>query len=284
MKAKFFKYQALGNDMIVLDPVTFTIPLDPKTIQRLCHRHIGIGADGICFGPIVKEESSLFAMRFYNPDGSESEKSGNGLRIFARYLWDTGYVKEDSFHISINNEIIPVKILDPQGQNISIEMGQISFQSKDVHLVGNAREVIDEDLTVDDVSYRITAVSIGNPHCIIFSDDLSLIHQIGPILETSPYFLKRTNVQLLHVLDKHSIKIAIWERGAGHTLASGTSATATAGAAVRHGLCTSPVTVFMDGGISEVLINENWQATLIGEVESICEGTISPDLLQAFNS
>ncbi|MDX1417923.1 MAG: diaminopimelate epimerase [Candidatus Promineifilaceae bacterium] len=275
---RFSKYQALGNDMIVIDPTFFKQPLTPLTIRMLCRRHFGIGADGICHGPILGENAPPFSMRFFNPDGSESEKSGNGMRIFARYLRDKDYVSEDSFHIHMSGEPIQVRMLDNDGRRLALSMGRLSFNSEDVHLTGDAREVVDEELTLDDEQFQITAVSVGNPHCIIFTENLSQIHSVGPRLESAPQFRQRTNVQLVRVIDEQTITIEIWERGAGYTLASGTSSTATAAAAVRHGFCQSPVTVIMNGGIAEVIIDQAWCATLIGEAVPVYEGILSSEL------
>lgn len=263
--------------MIVLDSQTFTMPFSLALVRRLCHRNFGIGADGICLGPINGYEP--FEMRFYNPDGSESEKSGNGLRIFARYLKDAGLVNRDAFKIMINEEVIDVKILNPSGSKIATGMGVVSFNSHDVHLAGEPREVIGEPINVGAEKIVVTAVSVGNPHCIIFSEDLSNIHHFGPLLETTPQFINRTNVQTLKVIDEHNIEIAIWERGAGYTLASGSSATATAAAAIRHGFCQSPVMVQMEGGAVKVDINEAWRASLTGSVASVFTGQISKELI-----
>ncbi len=278
---EFFKYQALGNDMIVIDPVSYGSSLEPDNVISLCRRHFGIGADGLCFGPIVEDGMPPYSMRFFNPDGSEAEKSGNGLRIFARYLWDAGYVSDDSFQIRMNDEIMQVNVLDRNGKRMAISMGHISFKSDDIGLAGESRDAVGEFLNTKDGQWRITAVSVGNPHCIVFSEDLTQVDRIGPVIETTPQFTKRTNVQVVHVIDEHTIQIAIWERGAGHTLASGTSATAAAAAAIRKGFCQSQVLVKMEGGAATVMIDEAWQATLIGEVSAVYRGTISPDLLRA---
>ncbi len=265
MNDRFRKYQALGNDMIVIDPASFPAPLTPETIQLLCDRHFGIGGDGICYGPLPEQRPAL-AMRFFNPDGSEAEKSGNGLRIFARYVWDAGYVNGRTFTIHINNEPVLVEILDEKANRLRLGMGQLTFNW------------VDEPLAVGDEVVRGTAVSIGNPHYVIFSDDLSAIHQLGPQIETAPVFSQRTNVQLVWVINEHTIRIAIWERGAGYTLASGTSASAAAGTAVRLGHCSSPVEVQMDGGAAQVEISENWDVTLVGAVTAVYEGTLSTDM------
>ena len=283
LKATFHKYQALGNDMIVIDPAHFTTPLDPSIIQLLCDRHFGIGADGICFGPLQNADLP-HEMRFFNPDGTEAQKSGNGMRVFARYLWDAAYVSEHEFPLSIHVEISQAKILEASAAQIATSMGRLSFNSKDIPLVGEAREVVGEKIQIGDQGWHITAVSVGNPHCVIFTEDLAQIHTAGPHLETAIQFPERTNVQMVHVLDDHNIQISIWERGAGHTLASGTSACATAGAALRHGFCRSPITVFMEGGKATVTIDESWQASLAGEVMPLYRGTLLPDFLNAIST
>lgn len=267
MNGRFHKYQALGNDMIIIDPASFPLPLTPSVIRLLCDRHFGVGGDGICYGPLPDQRPAL-AMRFFNPDGSESEKSGNGLRIFARYVVDIGYAKGRSFTIHINNEAVPVNLLDEQAHRLRLGMGRLTF------------DWVDEPLPVGDEILWATAVSIGNPHCVIFRDDLIEIHRLGPPIETAPIFPQHTNVQLVQVIDKHTIRIAIWERGAGYTLASGTSASAAAGTAVRLGHCQSPVEVQMDGGTAQVEIDESWGVKLVGGVTAVYEGILAADVMR----
>jgi diaminopimelate epimerase len=279
--ARFHKYQALGNDMVVLDPATFARLLTPELIRRICHRHFGLGADGICYGPLPS--LSPPQMRFFNPDGSEAEKSGNGLRIFARYLWDQGYVTGRQYEIGINQETIAVRVEDDAAQTITTAIGRLSFHSADIPVAGRPRQVIDEPITVEadgqEYSYHFTAVSVGNPHCVIFVPELSTaeVKRLGPILETTPLFPRRSNVQFARPVDRHTIEIEIWERGAGYTLASGTSASAAAGAAIRTGRCRSPVEVHMAGGAVRVAIDDDWQVTLTGRVAAVCDGQFAPD-------
>jgi diaminopimelate epimerase len=273
MKTSFhiIKYQAMGNDMLVVDPTSFPMGLKPERIRLICERHFGVGADGICYGPLP-DGPGPNVMRFFNPDGTEAEKSGNGLRIFARYLWDTGYVDSRSFTITIQNQPVLAEVLDENANTIALEMGQVSFSR------------VEEEMEVDGEVMKITAVSVGNPHCVIFDDDLDAIHRIGPILETAPAFPNRTNVQIVHVVDEHTIEIAIWERGAGYTLASGTSASATAGAALRTGRCQSPVEVRMAGGSATVVVDEDWQVILTGTVTAVFQGELSPEMITKLGS
>ncbi|MCB0194013.1 MAG: diaminopimelate epimerase [Anaerolineae bacterium] len=276
---EFFKYHALGNDMVIIDPAKFTLPLSTASIRLICNRNFGLGADGICYGPL---NQTPLKMHFFNPDGSESFKSGNGLRIFARYLWDYGYVKTEDFIIQIADESIQVKINDTYGHTITTSMGRLSFLSRDIPMKGFNREVIKEKVTIEDCNHIITAVTIGNPHCVIFSDDNDVINkarQLGPIIEIASLFPQRTNVQFVNVIDPHTIKIGIWERGAGYTLASGSSASAAAGAAIKTGRCISPVTVHMPGGTALVNITPKWDVRLSGSVEAVGMGQFASDFI-----
>ena len=264
---KFHKYTALGNDMIVIDPARFALALSPEMIRRICDRHFGVGADGICYGPLPDSPLNVPTMRFFNPDGSEAEKSGNGMRIFARYLRDTGYVSEREFRIGINNEVVSVHVLNEEATEMAIRMGQLSFAW------------IDEEMVIADQVVWATAVSIGNPHCVIITDDLQQVHTLGPIIENAPQFPERTNVQFVKIIDEHTIQIEIWERGAGYTLASGTSTCAAAGTAVKLGHCHSPITVHMPGGTAVVEIDADWSVNLVGNVNKIYEGTFVEEFL-----
>ena len=281
MNASFhvYKYQALGNDMLVVDPLRFSPPLTAEVARLLCDRHFGLGADGICYGPL-STTGVPHTMRFFNPDGSQAEKSGNGLRIFARYLVDAGYVTSRQFGISLGGADAWVQQLDDAAQRFAISMGKVSFLSDDIPMSGPPREVVAEPLALGQGGIKITAVNVGNPHCVIFSDDLAAITELGPLLEIHPAFPNRTNVQLVQVVDRSTIRIAIWERGAGYTLASGTSACATAAAAVRNGFCQSPVTVQMDGGTAIVTLDQGWQASLAGSVAAVFQGQLADDLVQ----
>jgi diaminopimelate epimerase len=283
MKAYFYKYQALGNDIVIIDPQKFDYLLSPAAIRLICDRHHGLGADGICYGPLPDQEH-LHAMRFFNPDGSEAEKSGNGLRIFARYLWDLAYVSSQNFEIHINNELIQVEVKDQAAQTIITTLGQLSFASQTIPVGGPPREVVEEQMTFGGTVYPVTAVTIGNPHCVVFTDNLSTAttQSLGPMIETAPQFPNRINVQLAKVVDRHTLQIEIWERGAGYTLASGTSASAAAGAAIKTGRCDSPVEVQMPGGSVSVTIDEDWQVRLTGRVEAVCHGIFAADLTAKF--
>jgi diaminopimelate epimerase len=213
---RFHKYQALGNDYLVLEPgaVDVTAPV----VRAICDRHRGVGADGV----LVEDTGpdGRLAVRIVNPDGSEAEKSGNGLRIFARYLWDRGRVGDEAFEVVTRGGTVRCQVREA-GRMVFVAMGAASFDAAAIPVAGPAREVVDEPLEVAGERWRVTAVSMGNPHCVVFADAPTdaLARRLGPALETHPLFPHRTNVQFVRVVDRRRLEMQIWERGAGYTLA-----------------------------------------------------------------
>jgi diaminopimelate epimerase len=276
---RFHKYQALGNDYLVIDPGVTGLDMSTRLARLLCDRHFGVGADGVLYGPIRKGRS--LAVRIFNPDGSEAEKSGNGLRIFARYLFDSGTVTSSDFSIETKGGTVAVHLLDASAGSIRIEMGRVTFRSTEIPVAGTDRQVVSEPLAIAGQSYRVTCLSIGNPHCVIPMHEVTeaKARELGPLVENHPLFPNRINVQLLKVLDRHAIEIQIWERGAGYTLASGSSSCAAASAALRLGLVESPITVHMPGGDLLIEVDGTGLVRMTGPVEGVVEGTLHPDLL-----
>jgi diaminopimelate epimerase len=274
---KFYKYHALGNDYILLNPVKFK-ELNEERIRRLCHRNYGIGSDGILYGPTDTEEAD-FALRIFNPDGSEAEKSGNGLRILARYLWDKGKISDNEFTILTVGGKVKARVY-ADGKKVTVDMGQVSFDSVKIPVTGTQREVIDEEMEVAGQKLKFSAATIGNPHCVILSDEISesVTRTLGPLIETQLRFPNRTNVQFMKVLDRSNIRIEIWERGAGYTLASGSSSSAAAATAYKLGLCDSNIKVHMPGGEIEIVISDDFSVTMTGAVTKVAEGVISPEI------
>jgi diaminopimelate epimerase len=278
MAYDFYKYHALGNDYIVLDPNKGVFPLTAENIRLICHRSYGVGSDGILYGPILAD--GTISLRILNPDGSEAEKSGNGLRIFSRYLVDTGYVKDKKFSIITKGGTVHVEVLDDQDRMIRVDMGQAIFNSLEIPVSGPSREVLNEKLTVGDTAYSVSCVSMGNPHCVIPLDRISpdLAKQIGPKVEHHPLFPNRINMQLLQVLDRNNIRIEIWERGAGYTLASGSSSCAAASVAHRLGLTGPELKVHMPGGVIDIAIKPDNHIFMTGPVSGVMQGVFDADL------
>ncbi len=280
---RFHKYHALGNDYIVLDPRDFPAWQPAPTVEQIrvvCHRNFGVGSDGILWGPLPSKQSE-FGLRIFNPDGSEAEKSGNGLRIFSRFLWDQKLVKNPSFTVETPGGHVQ-SVIKENGRLITVAMGKVSFDSAKipVNLPGAPREVINEKITVLDREFTYCAATIGNPHCVIPLSEISpeLAHKYGPHLETHPNFPRKTNVQFLRVLDRANIKIEIWERGAGYTLASGSSSSASAAVAHKLGLVDRNVTVHMPGGQIGIEIGQDFSIMMTGSVNKVAEGMMHPEL------
>ncbi|MCB0061036.1 MAG: diaminopimelate epimerase [Caldilineaceae bacterium] len=276
----FYKYQALGNDYLVIPPTVERVDqvsLSADQIIRICDRHYGIGSDGILLGPLPSTEAD-FGLRLFNPDGGEFEKSGNGLRIFARYLWDEGHVDNSPFTIMTPGGSVTAQIIDPQ-QRIQIDMGQVSFDSKQIGVVGPQREVINEAMALEHEMLRYCAVTIGNPHCVVLMNkvDAATARQLGPIIEHETRFPNRINVQFMQIIDRNNIRIEIWERGAGYTLASGSSSSAAAAVAHRLGLCDQAINVHCPGGIIEIAIGNDWTVRMTGPATKVCQGQIAAE-------
>jgi diaminopimelate epimerase len=271
----FVKYHALGNDYVVLDPARIPAGLTTTQIRLICHRNYGLGSDGILLGPL-KTSDADFALKIFNPDGSEAEKSGNGLRIFSRYLWDRQLVQEDPFTVFTAGGKVTCQVLRG-GSSVTVEMGEVSFDSVRIPILGPAREVINETIAVGGRQFTFCAATIGNPHCVIRRDTVSREEAIkyGPLIETDPRFPNRTNVQFMKILDRNNIQIEIWERGAGYTLASGSSSSAAAAVARKLGLCDSEIAVHMPGGTLEITVSERFFIVMTGPVVKVAEGAIS---------
>lgn len=264
------KYDGLGNDYLVLDPNLNSIELTKEKIKKICNRNFGVGSDGILYGPILKDNK--IKVRIFNPDGSEAEKSGNGVRIFSKYLLDKGYVKEKTFILSTLGGDVKVEYLDKMGEKIKVAMGKVTFESEEIPVSGEKRKVINETFNFNGKEFKGTCVSIGNPHCVIPMKNISkdLAERLGPYVENYKDFPNKINMQLLEVIDRNNIKIEIYERGAGYTLASGSSSCAASCAAYELGLVDNKVKVHMPGGILDIEILKDKMVYMTGPVEYIC--------------
>ena len=285
----FYKYHGLGNDYLVYDPnrnkknpkpanienrdcpqyFNPTSPQAKELIQRICNRNFGLGADGILIGPLP--HNHLFSVRIFNPDGSEAEKSGNGVRIFAKYLKDAGYITENNAVLHTIGGTVRAKYNNENGTNITVSMGTLDFSAKAVGAIHTPDEMVNIPLYFNGTCYPCTCVSIGNPHCVIPMEEISKakVCEIGKYSETADYFPDRINTQIVKLLDSHTIQIEIYERGAGYTLASGSSSCAAAGAMQRLNLVESPVNVHMPGGVLRIELDELYHVWMTGDVEYI---------------
>ncbi len=279
---RWFRAHGLGNDYLAIDEEGVGFDLTPPAIRLVCDRHRGIGSDGILVA--VGSEVAPFGLRIFNPDGSEAEKSGNGLRIFAAFLLSRGRVRLGTpFGVETKGGLVSMTILDesPAGVlMIEAEMGTASFRSAAVGLSGPDREVDGEMLELPGGDrIAINTVSMGNPHCVCFMDEVvpSEARRLGPLIATHPWFENGTNVQFATVVGPAEVQAFIWERGAGETLASGSSSCAVAAAAVRRGLVRErSVDVVMEGGTLRVTVGDDWGILLRGPVETVGDTELTP--------
>lgn len=286
MKNGFFRGHGLGNDYLVMDPKELSFKLTPPAIEAICNRHWGLGSDGIL--AIVPSKKADFGLRIFNPDGSEAEKSGNGLRIFARYLHATGKTKKEHFTVETKGGLVTIQLhIDRHGDasDVTVEMGRATFAPGALPCSMAVEEVIQQPIDAAGRSLTFTGVSVGNPHCVVFKqsgeswsrEDLMAL---GPALEHHAIFPKRTNVQLAVPTGPKELSILIWERGAGETQASGSSSCAAASAAVRLGLVASPVAVRMPGGTLTIHVAEDFNLTMKGPVAEVARGSLSPSFIR----
>ena len=280
MKITLERYHGLGNDYLVYDPNKNELELNKENVAMLCNRNMGLGSDGILEGPFIGEKH--MSLKIWNPDGSIAEKSGNGVRIFAKYLKDAGYVQKKNYHLVTDGGMVEITYLNEDGSRLRISMGKISFWSDEVPVTGERREVINEDMVFGRTLYPVTCVSVGNPHCVIPMREISkpLVCKIGNYSEVARYFPERINTEIMKVIDNNNIAIETFERGAVYTMANGTGACAAAGVAYKLGLTANKVIVHMPGGELQVEIDENWAVYMTGEVFYVAKISLSSEFAE----
>jgi diaminopimelate epimerase len=288
-KNQFVRSHGLGNDYLVMDPSTLSFALTPSNIIRICNRNTGVGSDGIL--ALEKPGSSEAKLRIYNPDGTEAEKSGNGLRIFCKFLFEHGYTEKSYFEVETAGGKVQAQLHLVLGKApmVTVEMGKAGFDAAKIpvkNVVGEAVEIplaftVPSEGKMETLT--ATCVTVGNPHCVVFFDRLEdaerHIKVWGPLLEHHPAFPNRSNVQFVKVDNDKEVSIRIWERGAGYTLASGSSSCAVAAACVKTKRTGRDLTIHMPGGDLSLKVSENYDLTMRGPVEEICVGELSSDLL-----
>jgi diaminopimelate epimerase len=280
------KGHALGNDYLVVDPAALSFAVAPATVRLLCDRHRGVGSDGVL--ALAASRVADAGLRIWNPDGSQAEKSGNGLRIFARWLAEEHRIAGDRFTIETPGGVVTCVLQRDAGRiaDITVDMGRASFRSQDIPCSGPPREVVEEDVQLPGRVVRITAVTVGNPHCVVFVDDPDGedLRTLGAALECHPLFPNRTNVQLVRVEGLDRVRARIWERGAGETLASGSGACAVAAACVRLGRTERRLTVGMDGGTLDVAIDDAWEIRMTGPAVLVYRAVLRPSFVAALTA
>ena len=282
MENFFVKSHGLGNDYIVLNIEELNFDLTTELTQRICDVHYGIGSDGILLK--VASEKADFGLRILNPDGSEAEKSGNGLRIFSKYLYDYGFAPVKDFSIETPGGLVRAHVVEERNGKafrIKVDMGQAIFEAEKVPVSCDTEECFDYPVAVEDKEYLINCVSVGNPHCVVLKDELDLdeILKYGTFLENHPMFPNRINVQFAKVVSPTEVEVLIWERGAGYTLASGSSSCAVAATVIKKGLTERKLKIIMPGGELQLEVDDNWMIQMTGEVKEIASGKLSDELI-----
>ncbi len=275
----FTKMHGLGNDFIVVNNLEGLYnPLEmAEKAPALCHRHFGIGADGLVF--LSRSEEAPFRMQIYNPDGSEAEMCGNAIRCLGKYVWDQKMIIDNrvAFETGAGVKEVALEIEDGKVQSVRVNMGQPLLESDRIPVDGPSRKVMNEPITVDERDFEFTAVGMGNPHCVIFIDSLENVpwERWGAALENHPLFPKRTNVEFVEILGPGEIRVKVWERGAGPTLACGTGACASTVAGIITGHLDENVDVHLPGGTLHIQWTEGAPVYMEGPAEEVFNGEIS---------
>ena len=271
----FAKMQSCGNDYIFIENFDGAITCPESLCVQLCAPHFGIGGDGIVL--IEKSAVADAKMRSFNKDGSEGKMAGNNLRCVAKYLYDKGYVRSEYLSIEMAGAVHHLKVYlrDGKVNSVSVDMGKASFAAKEIPVIADTEEVINQTVKIGGKEYAVTCVSVGNPHCVVFCDAIDGIDlpAIGPQFEYAPMFPERVNTEFARVINKNTLRLRVWERGNGETLACGTGACAVAAAAVRNGYCEAgrDITVKLPGGDLTVSYTKE-KITLTGETVHVFEG------------
>lgn len=272
---KFTKMHGLGNDHIIIDLFTENITNPHEIAPRMCHRHLGIGADGlILVGPSEKND---FRMQVINSDGSEAEMCGNGIRCLARYVIESGLTDKSEFITETlkgpHRQV--VSLVNGKFVDVTTEMGAPLLRRSAIPMTGeDSEKVVDEELVVDSIPYRITLVNLGNPHCVVFVDDVDTVDigKIGPKFEHHPSFPNRINTEFVQVLDKNNLRMRVWERGCGETMACGTGSTASVVAAILNGLTYDTVAVHLRYGDLIIEWKDHRELYMTGGADTVFTG------------
>lgn len=278
----FIKSHGLGNDYIVMEADNINFDLSENAVKRICNIHYGIGSDGILLK--IDSDKADFGLKIFNPDGSEAEKSGNGLRIFCKYLYDYGFANCKKFTVETLGGLVTAEIIEEENGKaklISVDMGKAIFESRNIPVDSDKPEFIAETIQAGDASFEVNCVSVGNPHCVVIKDELDEkeIKTYGTYLENHGLFPNRINVQFAKAISRNEARILIWERGAGWTLASGSSSCAAACALKKRGLVDGDITMNMIGGVLKIQIDDEWNIRMTGEVREIGRGILTAEMI-----
>ena len=271
---RFTKMHGLGNDFVMVDGFSESVPNAQEIAPEICDRRTGIGADGLIV--IMPSEKADFKMHYINSDGSLAEMCGNGIRCLSKYVYEHGLTESTDFVVEtlagLNRQALTVE--NGTVVEISVDMGKPYFLRSEIPMLGDEGKVVDEPLEVDGEEYRITALSTGNPHAVMFVDDVDKapLTELGPKVERHSAFPNRTNVEFVQVLDRGNVRMRIWERGCGETLASGSGSSASAVASIVNGFADEDVNVHVRLGILRISWAEGGSIIMKGPAAEVFTG------------
>ncbi len=272
----FTKMQGCGNDYIYVDGAKEKVENRSALSVKLSDRHFGIGSDGIIF--IDPCEGADFEMQMFNADGSEAEMCGNGIRCVGKFVYDKGMIKKDTVSIKTKAGIKVLKLFieNDKVKSVRVDMGVPILEPEKIPVMISGDRVVSSPIQIEDKEYRITCVSMGNPHCVVFTDDVDYleIERIGPLFENNGIFPERINTEFVNVRDRKNIEMRVWERGSGETLACGTGACASVVACVLNDLTDRKTAVKLTGGILDIEYAEDGHVYMTGPAETVYEGEI----------
>lgn len=277
---RFTKMEGIGNDYIYMDGIHQDVPMNPEFIKNISDRHFGIGSDGLIV--ILESENYDFKMRMFNLDGSEGKMCGNGIRCFAKFVYDHHLTKKTYLEIETLGGVKKVWLDENDGkiQSVKVDMGMPILKTKDIPCLFDKEEMIREPVEVHGQTYELTSVSMGNPHTVTYVDHLDFdIQAIGPYFEKLPIFPESVNTEFVEVVNRHYLKMRVWERGSGETLACGTGACAVMYASYVNGLCEDKVQVELRGGILEISYQDG-HIFMTGPATTVFEGMIEEEELK----
>lgn len=275
---KFTKMHGIGNDYIYFDCINSPCDFDPQSAAKvLSHRHFGVGGDGIVL--IEKSLIADFKMRMFNSDGSEGKMCGNAIRCVGKFVYEKNYTKKDEITIETKSGIKALKLFVEGGkvEKVRVDMGKAVLEPSKIPVLTDKDVFINEKLNVDGRDFFVTCVSMGNPHAVVFLDEeIGDISKIGPKFENHPVFPDRVNTEFVQVIDNTTLKMRVWERGSGETMACGTGACASVVAAVLNGYCgyDTPVKVILSGGELEIIYQSDGTVFMSGGATFVFEGEL----------
>lgn len=274
---KFTKMQGCGNDYVYVNCFKERVDDASKTAVKISDRHFGIGSDGLIL--IKPSDKADFMMDMYNADGSKSQMCGNGIRCVAKYVYDYGMTDKSRISIETGAGIkyLDLKVEADRVTEVTVDMGTPITDPKLIPVVSEQEQIIAMPITVGGISYKMTCVSMGNPHAIVFVDDIKSIdiEKVGSLFENHTMFPERTNTEFIHVIDRHTIDMRVWERGSGETLACGTGACASVYACILSGLTEDEVTVKLLGGELKIRYDKDKDTIFMtGPAVTVFEGEI----------